>query len=98
MSRAQRKPYDGTRQKLVVAFDVGTTFSGASYAVLEPGQTPEIRGVTQFPGQQEVGGDSKIPSVVYYDSNGRVVAIGSDTDTDTNPEIAQRDDLSEARW
>ncbi|KAK2462914.1 hypothetical protein APHAL10511_005112 [Amanita phalloides] len=98
MSRAQRRPYAGTRRKLVIAFDVGTTFSGASYAILEPGQTPEIRGVTQYPGQQQVGGDSKIPSVVYYDLTGKVVVIGSETDTDTNPEIAQRDDLYKAEW
>ncbi|KAK2462916.1 hypothetical protein APHAL10511_005114 [Amanita phalloides] len=54
MSTAQRRPHAGTRRKLVVAFDVGTTFSGASYAILEPGQPPEIRGVTQFPGQQQM--------------------------------------------
>jgi hypothetical protein len=29
---AGRKPYSGTNRKLVVAFDVGTTFSGVSYA------------------------------------------------------------------
>jgi len=31
LTNANRKPYDGTCRKLVIAFDIGTTFSGASY-------------------------------------------------------------------
>ena len=33
--------------KLVVAFDIGTTFSGVSYCILEQGQVPEVTGVTR---------------------------------------------------
>lgn len=40
------EPYTG-ETKLVVAFDVGTTFSGISYCILEEGQVPEINGVTR---------------------------------------------------
>ena len=40
------KPYAG-ETKLVVAFDIGTTFSGVSYCILEEGQIPEITGVTR---------------------------------------------------
>jgi len=40
------KPYDG-HTKLVVAFDIGTTFSGISYCILEQGQVPEVLGVTR---------------------------------------------------
>lgn len=42
-----RKPYTGDRRALVLAFDVGTTFSGVSYAFLEPGEVPKIHGVTR---------------------------------------------------
>lgn len=42
-----RKPYNGDRRALVLAFDVGTTFSGVSYAFLEPGEVPKIHGVTR---------------------------------------------------
>ena len=49
----------------------------------------------RFPGQQTVGGDSKIPSVVCYDADGEVVAVGSETDPEANPEI---DGLSRAEW
>ncbi|KAK2464382.1 hypothetical protein APHAL10511_003529 [Amanita phalloides] len=69
MSAPRRKTYHGTQRRLVIAFDIGTTFSGVSYALLIPSEPPLIQGVTRFPGQQMVGGDSKIPSVVCYDSN-----------------------------
>jgi len=42
-----RKPYNGRTRSLVIAVDVGTTFSGVSYAVLEPGEIPKIHGVTR---------------------------------------------------
>ena len=66
------KPYDGFQKKLIIAFDVGATFSGVSYVVLIPRELPLIQGV-------KVGGDCKIPSVVCYDGTGNVVAIGSET-------------------
>jgi hypothetical protein len=59
-----RKPYRGTTRGLVIALDVGTTFSGVSYAFLEPGEVPKIHGVTRFPGQEHIAGDSKIPTVL----------------------------------
>jgi len=39
--------YSGHSRKLVVALDIGTTFSGAAYALLDPGQVPQIRSVTR---------------------------------------------------
>ena len=44
---AARACYSGPSQKLVVALDIGTTFSGAAYAFLDPGVVPEIRSVTK---------------------------------------------------
>jgi len=59
-----RPKYSGTRRKLVLAFDVGTTYSGISYrsvspstyqpadliieSILDPGFVPEIKGVTKY--------------------------------------------------
>ena len=45
-----RKPYRGPTRSLVLALDVGTTFSGVSYAILEPGEVPKIHGVTRLVG------------------------------------------------
>jgi hypothetical protein len=75
-----RKPYGGTTRSLVVALDVGTTFSGVSYAILEPGEVPKIHGVTRFPGQEHVAGNSKIPSVMYYDRHGKLKAAGAEAE------------------
>ncbi|KIL55673.1 hypothetical protein M378DRAFT_173431 [Amanita muscaria Koide BX008] len=48
MNTHQRKPYTGTETSLVIGIDVGTTLSGVSYAVLEPGKVPEIRPVVRY--------------------------------------------------
>jgi hypothetical protein len=32
----------------VLALDVGTTYSGVSYAFLDPGAIPQIKGVTRY--------------------------------------------------
>jgi len=42
-----RARYPGPWRKLIVAFDIGTTFSGAAYAFLDPGQVPQIQPVTR---------------------------------------------------
>jgi hypothetical protein len=60
---------------LVLAFDVGTTFSGVSYCVLSPGDVPVIRGVARYPAQESIGGDSKISSNLHYDLQGHVRAV-----------------------
>ena len=42
-----RARYSGASQKLIVALDIGTTFSGAAYALLDPGKIPQTRSVTR---------------------------------------------------
>jgi hypothetical protein len=42
-----RVPYSSPSRKLVVALDIGTTFSGAAYALLDPGEVPQIQSVTR---------------------------------------------------
>ncbi|KAF9563201.1 hypothetical protein CPC08DRAFT_633052 [Agrocybe pediades] len=76
-----RKPYSGLSRSLVIAIDVGTTFSGVSYAILEPGEIPKIHGVTRFPGQEHVAGNSKIPSLIYYDKHGNLMVAGAEAET-----------------
>ncbi|KAI0313393.1 hypothetical protein OF83DRAFT_1175706 [Amylostereum chailletii] len=73
---ATRKPFHGLKRGLVIAIDLGTTYSGISYAILDPGHVPEIRPVTRYPGQD--AGDSKIPTVVWYDHKGKVLAAGAE--------------------
>ena len=44
---APRARYSGPSRKLVVGIDIGTTFSGAAYTLLDPGKVPEIQSVTK---------------------------------------------------
>ncbi|KAJ7734374.1 hypothetical protein DFH07DRAFT_844923 [Mycena maculata] len=92
-----RKPYSGVRA-LVFGIDVGTTFSGISYSILEPGQVPVIKSITRFPGQQEVGGDSKVPTSIYYDREGIVRAEGADTTLAASVEKAEDEGWEHAQW
>lgn len=44
---ASKEPYRGTSRKLVLALDVGTTYSGVSYCILDPGEVPKINVVAK---------------------------------------------------
>ena len=46
-ARTARKPYTGQKKAIVIAIDVGTLFSGVSYALLDPGKIPKIYEVTE---------------------------------------------------
>ncbi|KIL55734.1 hypothetical protein M378DRAFT_134141 [Amanita muscaria Koide BX008] len=94
----QPYPYIGTEKLLVIGIDVGTTLSGVSYALLEPGKVPRIRPVTRFSGQREENGKSKICSVVCYDKDGNVIAVGPETDPEVNPMLSEIDDVRQAEW
>ena len=39
-----------------------------------------------------------MPSVVCYDKSGNVVAVGSEADADTNPNLLEVDGLVMAEW
>ncbi|KAI6156475.1 hypothetical protein EDD17DRAFT_1845061 [Pisolithus thermaeus] len=93
-----RQSYWGTHRKLVLAFDVGTTFSGISYCILDPGDVPVIRGVSKFPSQEHVGGSNKIPSVMYYDQEGRVRAVGAETEQLHIVEKAEEEEWVRLEW
>lgn len=125
-----RPPYSGLQRKLVLSFDIGTTFSGISYwyvspfcilsvsqirsSILDPGESPEIKSVTRyvvfrgalllflnclrFPAQEQVGGDSKIPTIIYYDENGEVKAVGAEAMGENLEESVQEEGWTKAEW
>ncbi|KAI0319127.1 hypothetical protein OF83DRAFT_1055495 [Amylostereum chailletii] len=65
----ERRRYSGPSRRLVLALDLGTTFSGVSYAFLDPGQVSEIRTVTEYIGREGMS-ESKIPTILHYDERG----------------------------
>ncbi|KAF8962457.1 hypothetical protein BDZ97DRAFT_1733008 [Flammula alnicola] len=91
-------PYRGSSRKLVLAFDVGTTYSGISYSVLDPGQVPVIKGVTRFPAHEHISGASKIPTIIYYDPAGKVRAMGAEAMRDGIVEAAEDGKWIKAEW
>ncbi|KAF9465190.1 hypothetical protein BDZ94DRAFT_414257 [Collybia nuda] len=93
-----RPPYNGAHRKLLLAFDVGTTYSGVSYSILTPGQVPEIKSVTRYPAQERVGGDSKIPTIIYYNKDGGVEAVGAEATTENVHEKAEDEGWIKAEW
>ncbi|KIM35041.1 hypothetical protein M413DRAFT_20826 [Hebeloma cylindrosporum] len=98
MSRA---PYPGSSRKLVLAFDVGTTYSGISYSILDPGMVPSIKAVTRFAFLHPYfpsGGGSKIPTVMWYDRNGNVRAAGAEATRDNIEEEAADGQWVKAEW
>ncbi|GJE96029.1 heat shock protein 70 family protein [Phanerochaete sordida] len=89
-------PYSGTQRSLVMAIDVGTTYSGAAYAILDPREVPRIQGVSRYPGQSS--GDYKIPSVLYYTDDGRVRAVGAEAYVPGFELIVEDEDLIFVDW
>ncbi|KAH9485816.1 Heat shock 70 kDa protein 12B [Psilocybe cubensis] len=95
---SSRSAYKGTRRRLVLAFDIGTTYSGISYSILDPGQVPQIKGVTRFPAHELISGASKIPTIIYYDQQGKVRAVGAEATREGIFEEAEDGDWVKAEW
>ncbi|GJE96026.1 heat shock protein 70 family protein [Phanerochaete sordida] len=93
---ASLKPFAGSLRKLVLAFDVGTTYSGIAYAILDPGEVPRIQAVTRFPGQEN--GDFKIPSILYYTEEGLVRAAGAEARVPGIELVVEDEDLTLVEW
>ncbi|KAI9573815.1 hypothetical protein HD554DRAFT_2012318 [Boletus coccyginus] len=93
----ERKPYAGLTRQLVLAFDIGTTYSGISFCILQPGEIPQPQGVMRYPGQGQVG-DCKVPSVMYYDSRGNLKKVGYEALRDEVAEVAMTENWVKLEW
>ncbi|KAF8966241.1 hypothetical protein BDZ97DRAFT_697700 [Flammula alnicola] len=96
-----RAAYEGSQRNLVLAFDIGTTFSGISYSILDPGRIPKVEGVTKYPAYSDNSTTvsvSKIPTVIYYDKAGNVCAAGAETTHEDIPLIAKKEGWLKVEW
>lgn len=75
----------------------GTTYSGASYSILDPGEVPKVYGVTRFPSQEDRAGSSKIPSVLLYDKRGNLKAAGAEVDH-AQTDLEERNEDKRVEW
>ncbi|KAF8603219.1 hypothetical protein BDV93DRAFT_493895 [Ceratobasidium sp. AG-I] len=64
--------------QIILGIDIGTTHSAVSFAHLFKGGPQTLHRVTDWPGQKAQKGESKIPTLVYYDSNNQAVCFGAD--------------------
>ncbi|CEH13496.1 hypothetical protein CBOM_01416 [Ceraceosorus bombacis] len=87
-------PYQGERQ-LIISIDLGTTYSGASYCILEPGKKPRIEDCRAYPGQ--ASGLSKVPSVVTYDAEGNARFFGAEAEG-PEADVVLDEGGSQIRW
>ncbi|KAJ7053499.1 hypothetical protein C8F01DRAFT_1166596 [Mycena amicta] len=77
------RPFSGTKRKLVLGIDLGTTYAGISFS---------------FPPQEQVGGDSKVRSIVYYDWAGQARALGAAALQESIQEKAEEEGWRKAEW
>ncbi|QRV77747.1 heat shock protein 70 kDa 12A [Ceratobasidium sp. AG-Ba] len=70
-------PWDG-KSKIVIGIDIGTTQSGVAFAFLQKGIDQIIHRVTQWPGQEAQNQQGKIPSLVWYNLDGKAVSFGAE--------------------
>ncbi|KZT05488.1 uncharacterized protein LAESUDRAFT_727132 [Laetiporus sulphureus 93-53] len=95
------KRYDSViERKLVLGIDVGTTYSGVSFCILDTGGTPEIHSVMRYPGQEGDNQvrDTKIPTIVYYDEEGTVRAVGAEAKSHDNRQKASDEGWVLTEW
>jgi hypothetical protein len=52
----------------------------------------------RFPAQERVGGASKIPTIIYYDQEGKVRAIGAEATNEGFEQIAEDEGWTKAEW
>ncbi|KAH9924777.1 uncharacterized protein B0H18DRAFT_1011158 [Fomitopsis serialis] len=96
----QLDPYRGSSRKLVISIDIGTTYSGVAYCVLDPGEIPKVLSVTRFPGQEgeNKSRDVKIPSVLYYDQHDQLRAAGAEATLQSTKEEAYTQEWNDVKW
>lgn len=95
---ATRLPHAGLSRELVMALDIGTSYSGVSFCLLDPGSVPQIQGVTRFPADEHLAGNSKIPSLIYYDKKGLMKAAGAEALLDSNIKKAEEEGWELLQW
>ena len=54
--------------------------------------------VDRFPGQESTGGDSRIPSLIYYDEAGSLRAVGAETQQKDIVELAAGEGWARLAW
>ena len=54
--------------------------------------------IHRFPHQAHIGGDAKIPTVIYYNREGQIQAMGAETTIDSTQDSADQEQWHKAEW
>ncbi|KAG8726748.1 hypothetical protein FRC11_014561 [Ceratobasidium sp. 423] len=93
------KPFDSIWEKesrIMIGIDIGSTQSGVAIAFLQKGVKQTIHRVSQWPGQA-LEHQSKIPTLVWYDKDGKPVSVGAETITQQARDSAENNDWTLAK-
>lgn len=94
-NNAAPKPFEGIWEgdsKIVIGIDIGTTQSGVAFSFLQQGAKQTIHRVMQWPGQEASNVYSKIPTQMWYDTDGKAVAFGAEATSPQAEEDAEDND------
>ncbi|KAF8337586.1 uncharacterized protein EI90DRAFT_2991950 [Cantharellus anzutake] len=69
------------QSKIIIAIDIGTSNTGVSYAYLYPSGPQAVTRVSEWPGQPPHRGESKIPTLIWYNRQNQAVAYGAEAVT-----------------
>ncbi|KAG8717792.1 hypothetical protein FRC09_013664 [Ceratobasidium sp. 395] len=78
-------------QKIIIGIDIGATHSAVSFAFLYPSGPQSLYRVANWPGQDSQKGECKIPTIIYYDRNGKAVSFGAEAARITAAEAEEQD-------
>lgn len=73
-----------------------STESLGEFAALEIHLVGAHSGNPRFPGQEHVAGNSKIPSIMYYDQNGELKAAGAEAENASTVALAEDENWTKA--
>ncbi|KAJ7074576.1 hypothetical protein C8F01DRAFT_30135 [Mycena amicta] len=97
-TRAAADPVEN--RKLVLAIDIGTTFTAVSYCLVQPSNQPGsqriFEEVLRWP--KQITPDAKIPSAIFYDKAGSPKAFGAETEDEEVRLQAEEQEWHRAEW
>ncbi|KAJ1303704.1 hypothetical protein OPQ81_008129 [Rhizoctonia solani] len=64
--------------KIILGVDIGATQSAVAFTYLSPGNAQTLHRVHEWPGQPAHKGQSRIPSLIYYDVNNQPMSFGAE--------------------
>jgi hypothetical protein len=79
MDTFSRTVWKGKKEHIVFGIDIGATQCAVSYSFLIPGIEQVVKRVLHWPGQEKQKNEAKIPSLIWYDKQGKPQLFGAES-------------------